>query len=62
MSEKGYGVRTEREADKKKARLANQPGLKSLGRGCLKGKRRYAVAPVFVQVRKEQVFLKKTQG
>tara|TARA_Y100001968_G_C19316744_1_gene697118 strand:- start:511 stop:699 length:189 start_codon:yes stop_codon:yes gene_type:complete len=62
MSEQSYGVRPGTEATKKKARLENQPGLKSLGRGCLKGTRRYVGKAVIVQVRKEQGFLKKTQG
>ena len=61
MNETDQKVRICAAGSKKKARLENQPGSKSLGRGCLKGRETYVRLADFVQVRKEQGLLRKAQ-
>ena len=61
MSERCKGSGEKPSAGKKKARLEVQPGLESLGRGCLKGRPTYAFRTYFVQVRKAHGLLRETQ-
>ncbi|MXO52131.1 hypothetical protein GRI42_12530 [Erythrobacter gaetbuli] len=61
MSERLKGSGEKPRAGKKKARLEIQPGLESLGRGCLKGRPTYAYRTHFVQVRKAHGLLHEAQ-
>jgi hypothetical protein len=60
-SSKTHGNGGETRKSQEKSPAGEPTGLESLGRGCLKRHELYAVAAIFVQVRKEHSGLQETQ-